>query len=164
MAQLWNLSHKPIRRNKPATTTWNTRHCDWWRDWWGGEVGARVSQALTSSLGFQRELESNRGAEGEREKLGGRERQHRLMWLSHAMHTPGTLGWGRGKIRKKLVFWELMQKTSETQCSVSELPPVPFCLAGWWGGFCARKLLSALLSLLAVRPLVLLWSVSGLTH
>lgn len=74
-----------------------------------------------------------------------------------------------GKIRKKPVFWELMHKTSETQCSVFELPPVPFCLAevfGWWGGFCARKRLSPLLSVLqnAVRPSVLSWSVSGLAH
>lgn len=63
----------------------------------------RVSQALTSSLGFQRVRESNGRAEGEK-KAGGRERQHRLMWLSHAMHTTGTVGQGRGKIRKKAVF------------------------------------------------------------
>lgn len=39
-----------------------------------GSQGA-VSQALTSSLGFQRELESNEGAEGER-KVGREERDN----------------------------------------------------------------------------------------
>lgn len=67
-------------------------------------MGGRVSQALTSSLGFQRELEKVTEEQREREKSGGRERQHRLMWLSHAMHTTGTFGQGRGKIRKKSVF------------------------------------------------------------
>jgi len=55
-------------------------------------------------LGFQRELKKVMEEERERKKQGGRERQHRLMWLSHAMHTTGTLGQGWGKIRKKAVF------------------------------------------------------------
>lgn len=44
-----------------------------------GSQGGRVSQALTSSLGSQRELESNGGAEGERERereVGGEERDN----------------------------------------------------------------------------------------
>lgn len=68
----------------------------------------RVSQALTSSLGFQRELEKVTEEQRERKKVGERERererQHRLMWLSHAMHTTGTVGQGPGKIRKKAVY------------------------------------------------------------
>lgn len=97
----WAHKHQDKKRQNLRQVT----HMTWWRR----RRKRRVSQALTSSLGFQRVRENNGRAEGEKKKNRGereRERQHRLMWLSHAMHTTGTVGQGRGKIRKKAVFWE----------------------------------------------------------
>lgn len=112
-------SRTDLNKIKKKRQRTHTEHRCREEEWWGG-VKRRVSQALTSSLGFQRELEKVTEEQRERKKtVGGRERQHRLMWLSHAMHTTGTFGQGPGEIRKKAVFWELLQKPLETRCSDS---------------------------------------------
>lgn len=77
-------------------------------------MGRRVSQALTSSLGFQRELERVTEQQRERKKVeggggvgGDRERETtQINVVITCMHTTGTVG--RGKIRKKAVFGELL--------------------------------------------------------
>lgn len=52
---------------------------------------------------------------GKKKKKRERERQHILMWLSHAMHTAGTVG--RGKDKKESSVLRVAAKTLEKHCS-----------------------------------------------